>query len=346
MSRRCGLNRRLNRQRIFQKIRMSPFPFLSPFPFQKIRMSRSPFPLEVEVNQRTFITGAVCILFLLTCAYLLSVQRNRLRVPYGVEGMDIRDCRRYLYMIGNFTKSYVAQEGVYPPVCVKDENGVQMHGWRVTFMKHEDPSSMSRWVWGEPWNSPTNAAQWDAHILSDPTCPPERLNGGGVVFTKYLAVTGPGTVWPKEGFVRPADITDDPRSTLVVVESVRCGVCWSEPRDFDVTTLYSHDRFTLDEVGIRSDHYERRSKREQELYSGAHVLFASGDVDYLFNDTPPEVIRAMVTIAGGEELEKDDNSGWRWRLKDSPKNRELGLIGNQTKPTSNKDADAETKRGP
>lgn len=99
---------------------------------------------------------------------------------------------------------------------------------------------------------------------------------------------------------------------------------WVEPRD-----LY----------GIDIEGFLRRDSNQSGHVAGRRaVLFASGSVDFLYNDTPPKVLRAMLTIAGGEELEqvKDDKGRLVWRLKNSPKNRELGLIPDLPSESMNK----------
>ena len=65
-------------------------------------------------------------------------------------------------------------------------------------------------------------------------------------FTSYVAVVGPETAWPGITGRKLSEITDDPASTILVLEVAHSGIHWMEPKDL-----------TLDEIlnsGLSSDH--------------------------------------------------------------------------------------------
>ena len=55
--------------------------------------------------------------------------------------------------------------------------------------------------------------------------------------TSYVAVTGPGTVFPGATSTRLEDITDGTANTLFVVEVSNVDIPWTAPRDLDVRSM-------------------------------------------------------------------------------------------------------------
>ena len=74
-----------------------------------------------------------------------------------------------------------------------------------------------------------------------------------------------------------------------MVEVANSGIPWMEPRDLKAEDI----TFAINDgssEGIRSEHG-----------GVANVLFCDGSVRSLSDSTDPAVIRAMTTVAGGEE---------------------------------------------
>ena len=63
-----------------------------------------------------------------------------------------------------------------------------------------------------------------------------------------------------------------------------------EPRDIDSKDLRFRSTASPGEMGSRHP-------------GGVHVLMADGTLQFLPDDTDPKVLRAMLTIAGGEIVE-------------------------------------------
>ena len=90
-----------------------------------------------------------------------------------------------------------------------------------------------------------------------------------------------------------ADITDDRSSTPVVVEIANSGIHWMEPRDLDLSDITP----TINSKtarGIASRHH-----------LGAWCILADGNVRFLPEKMPPERLRILLTIHGGENLKSD-----------------------------------------
>jgi hypothetical protein len=151
----------------------------------------------------------------------------------------------------------------------------------------------------EPWDSPNNRK---LHPLAPHTvlhCPSHPAgDGSSSTETHFVGVGGPGTVFPSDGTSRRlADVTDGPGNTLSVVEVVNAGIHWMEPRELDWGTM----SFRLNDQAhpsISSNHpFEGSSS------PGPHVLTVDDMVTYLPRNLPPETLKALLTIAGGERIQ-------------------------------------------
>jgi hypothetical protein len=114
--------------------------------------------------------------------------------------------------------------------------------------------------------------------------------------TSYVAIVGPETAWPDAKPVSMAKIKDGSSNTLLVVESHHSGIHWMEPRDLH-TTQMSQQINSSQGQGIRSAHHPKQS------HGCAMGLFADGSVRVLDGDLAPATVRALMTIAGGEDVE-------------------------------------------
>jgi hypothetical protein len=188
---------------------------------------------------------------------------------------------------------------------VADAEGRPLYSWRVLLMAELDRTD--RWFGGrlvagfrfdEPWDSPNNSKfhnLWRYTVLHCPSDPTTE----GTNETNSVAVVGPGTMFPADGTSRRlADVTDGTEDMLVVVEVAGAGIHWMEPRELDwgTMTFRVNDRTR---PSLSSPHSSRISR-----YSGPHVLTADGMVITLPGDSPPETLRALLTIAGGERIER------------------------------------------
>ena len=130
------------------------------------------------------------------------------------------------------------------------------------------------------------------HCPSDP-------DRGGSTETQFVAVVGPGTMFPSDGTSRRlADVTDGPENTLIVVEVVNAGIHWMEPKELDWGTM----SFRLNDrtyPSVSSNHPFRGSR-----YPGPHVLTVNDMVTNLPRNLHPETLRALLTIAGGERINR------------------------------------------
>jgi Protein of unknown function (DUF1559) len=233
-------------------------------------------------RMRRWCYSGAAIMSLVTCGYLLV-----LAVLGAREDACKSQCKSHLKQIGLGLVNYCDTYGCYPPPYVADESGRPMHSWRVLILPFIDENELyGRYRFDEPWNGPNNRRLHDTAIRMF-SCPTEHARANSI-YTSYLAIVGPETLWPEGRVVSTPDVVDGTGNTLMVVEVINSGVHWLEPRDLHVLqmapTINSHSG-----KGISSPH-----KR------GAHAAFADDSVRFLDEQTTATMLRGWITRDGGE----------------------------------------------
>jgi Protein of unknown function (DUF1559) len=213
-------------------------------------------------------------------------------------------CIANLKQIGLGLVNYESKYGCFPPAYVADAAGKPLYSWRVLLMAELDRTA--GWFGGrlaggfrfdEPWDSPNNSKLHKLELYTVLHCPSDPGRSESAE-THFVAVVGPGTVFPSDGTSRRlADVTDGPGNTLIVVEVVGAGNHWMEPKELEWETM----SFRLNDrthPSVSSNHPFGGSS-----HSGPHVLTVDDMVKTLPQNLPPETLRAMLTIAGGERIE-------------------------------------------
>jgi hypothetical protein len=154
-----------------------------------------------------------------------------------------------------------------------------------------DRQLTERFRFDESWDSPANRG---LHDMRPPSffCPsyPEGAQKG---YTSFVAVVGPRTLFPSDGRTRRlADVRDDPKSTLMIVESVNTSIHWMEPRDLD----WDRMSFLVNDRSRPSVSSEHRVGEHR----GPHAIAADGGLAYLDDLMTPAFMRALLVIDDGE----------------------------------------------
>jgi prepilin-type processing-associated H-X9-DG protein len=199
-------------------------------------------------------------------------------------------CTNNLKQIALAMHNYQQAYGCFPPAYIPDKNGKPMHSWRVLLLPFLDEKVLyNQYRFNEPWDSPNNRNVTNVaiHLYQCPTSQPK-----GPV-TSYMMVVGPHTISDGPHCRKSRDITDGLSNTIMVAEVADSGVRWAEPKDLE----FDHLDFKINGTkrpGISSDHS-----------NGAHVAFCDGSVRFLENSTNPELVKAMLTIDGGEPIPQE-----------------------------------------
>jgi prepilin-type processing-associated H-X9-DG protein len=226
----------------------------------------------------------IVIFGLLTLATEVANQARKAAMVAGCVGQ----LAQLKLALDNFEAAF----GCFPPAFMTDPEGTPIHSWRVASLHTwKEHPLYGLYDVNVPWNHAKNAS-----LLNDDNlgklwwCP----SGDGRVtkMTDYIAVVGNETAWPWDRGLKRSEITDDPASTVLVLEVANSRILWMEPKDP-----------TLDEIlssGLSSHH------------SGfVHALFADGSVKRVRTDVSRETLKALLTVSGGEKL---DPASWKWKV--------------------------------
>lgn len=197
-------------------------------------------------------------------------------------------CNGHLFYIAIAMHEYHQTYHCYPPAYVADKNGKPMHSWRVLllpFMGFKDLYDQYRF--NESWDSSHNRRVTDVAIESY-RCPgqPKAQNA----LTNYMMVVGTHTISDGPHSRNMAEITDGLRNTIMFVEVADSGTRWAEPRDLN-----------FDQINFKINSSKRQGISGYHT-GGVNAVFCAPLVRFLSDSTNPQLIKAMLTIDGGEQV--------------------------------------------
>jgi hypothetical protein len=205
-------------------------------------------------------------------------------------------CLSNIRHIGLALINYEKQYGSFPPAYIADRQGKPMHSWRVLILPQLGENKLyKQYRFDEPWDGPNNSKLHD-QMPDYFRCPSDFYNERGNI-TNYVAVVGDETAWPGQRGRRISEIKDDPSQTALVVEVIDSGIHWMQPDDLQFKSMsmeINYPKGSGVSNAISSDHA-----------SGIALMVlidGTGRACGGIMDDPPEKIRAMLTIDGGERL--------------------------------------------
>lgn len=188
--------------------------------------------------------------------------------------------------------NYHDVHGHLPPPFVRGPDGRPWHSWRVLVLPYIEQGRLhDRYKFDEPWDGPNN------RLLASEMPRLYRFHHGvpdDTTVSNYLAVVGPETAWHPTEKVKFADMLDGVSKTILIVENAGAGVHWLEPRDLPFADF---DYRLNTPGGIGSPH------------TRPGVALADGSLRMLGPEVTPDVLRALLTVRGGEPL-ADTGTGW------------------------------------
>ena len=200
------------------------------------------------------------------------------------------ECANNLKQIALAMMNYESANGCFPPAFSPDEHGNPRSSWRVSVLPYIDPSPLyNSYNFSVAWDHPGNSTAINSRVYVY-SCPSEPIVPGKENFTNFLMVTGPGTFYDHErsAITLSSNIRDRTSSTISVVQSSR-KVHWASPDDLVVDV-----KKPLNLTDFKNPHPE-----------GFQAMFLDGSIRFIKLSTPESRIRALLSIAGGEEIPRE-----------------------------------------
>lgn len=228
---------------------------------------------------------ALVMVFLCAGAGLLSFRFAAIPTPAPMPASS--QCQNNLKALAIAMHNYHDRYKSFPPAYVADEEGTPMHSWRILLLPFMGRLDLyEQYDFNEPWDGPNNS-RLQTMIPTEYRCLDDVL--GAVGETSYAMITGPGFLGDADNATRISDIKDGTSNTIMFVEAHGSGITWTEPRDLDGTTMSF--LINTDQLGELQGHG-----------TSVTAAFCDAAVHELPATTPPQDMRAMATIAGGEPV--------------------------------------------
>ena len=181
----------------------------------------------------------------------------------------------------NFHDTY----GSLPPAAKVDADGKPLLSWRVQLLPFvEEANLYDEFHLDEPWDSEHNKKLIERM--------PEAYRNPNLQVvdfkTNYLAVTGEGTAFAGKEGTKFRDVIDGTSNTIIVVETnADRAVIWSKPDD------------------LQFDPQQPLAGLGDLRPGGFQSLLMDGSVQFFAKTIDPEVLRALITIAGREAIPRN-----------------------------------------
>ena len=212
---------------------------------------------------------------------LILGYRNTQQATWG------NQCATNLNSLAQAIQKYVEEKGSYPPVWTADAEGKPLHSWRVLILPYLDEEELYNSIHlDEPWDSEHNR-QFHSKMPTIFRCPASRFANEAT--TTYSWIAGPSAYPSGPVALKPSDVTDNPNSTIMLVER-KTPICWMKPEEISEENALKGvgiDR------GIGSDH----------LREGANVAFFDGTIRFISNNAPLDSLKKIISYSGGEEIQ-------------------------------------------
>ncbi len=198
-------------------------------------------------------------------------------------------CARNLKQFALAFSNMHAANNAYPAPAIIGQDGKPLLSWRVAILPFLDQQELyKKFKLDEPWDGPHNKAL----IKEMPPvylCPSRKDPEVGT--TTYRVFVGEGALFQAGQMTPVQSITDKPQNTIMVVESDEA-VPWTRPDDLTFDPDAKPSRY-----GTGSPHP-----------GGFHAMFCDSAVFLLRNTIKPQVLKALITRAGGEVVEPWDHA--------------------------------------
>lgn len=194
-------------------------------------------------------------------------------------------CMNNIKQISLALLSYESTHGNLPPAYTVDEKGNRLHSWRTLILPYIEQQALYDSIdLNKPWDHPANAAARET-IVELYLCP---SSAGEELETTYYAVIGADCAFTGETGRQLSEVKDDLANTIFLVD-IRTDrtIHWMSPEDVSPEQVLAID------------------SKKASYHPGVFVAaYLDGHAEGIDSDIDREVLRSMLTIAGGEAAEE------------------------------------------
>lgn len=202
------------------------------------------------------------------------------------------DANSFKQVALSFVNFHDTNRGFFPAPASARRSDEAIVSWRMQIAPYLGMDAYHRdYHYDEPWNSPANRAICD--FKHPQYCHHRAPNSSR--FTNIVMPTGTGTIG--ENPVTLDDITDPHDQTIIVMSLQRSDILWHEPRDLSISEI-TRAPDNPDRILIRGRPFE-----------GGYCAFVDSSIDWLPANIKYDTLVAMLTIAGGESIDKSWRNG-------------------------------------
>jgi len=195
-------------------------------------------------------------------------------------------CTNNLKQMALAMLNYESANNAFSKPAITDKDGKPLLSWRVAILPYIDQQELyNRFKLDEPWDSPHNK-ELIKEMPATYLCPSRANVEPGT--TTYRVFVGPGALFEKGKETTLANITDGTSNTIMISESSE-SVPWTKPDaelTFDPAAKPSF-------FGAGSPHP-----------GGFNAAMADGSVRFFKNTIDLNVLKALITRAGGEVVNR------------------------------------------
>jgi prepilin-type processing-associated H-X9-DG protein len=235
-------------------------------------------------RNRTALTLVECLVVVAVIGVVIALLLPSIRTSR--EAARRNSCLNNAKQIGLGLLNYNSANGEFPRAYTVDADGTRLHSWRtliLPFLETIDLRLPTNNL-DKPWDDPANAKLLNA-AWPFPQCPSVPALGNR---TTYLAIVTPTSFLQPTTPRKLAEVKDPRESTLVFVDAdEKHAVPWMALIDADENLALS-----IVDPDWQGQH------GNLAIYS-----FADGHTKSLHAGISPDVMRALITIAGDEKLE-------------------------------------------
>lgn len=236
------------------------------------------------------------ISWLMTCAitfmicgilYVLLLPRQRMASSGGTRS----ECKNNLKQLGLAAHNYHDLHGHFPLPHGQHAQNTPPYSWRVALLPLlENQALYDRYDFSEAWDAPANQPLQQIS-LQNYLCPTtsREMEDSKRTVTDYVVAIDDEAIFTLGDPTSVAGVTDGTSQTLLFGELADSNIHWSEPRDLPMKAMSF--RLNQSKESFSSPHT-----------GGAQFTFADGSVHFLSDETEPDVLRALLTKSGGEEI--------------------------------------------